>query len=262
MATPTRATLKRINELHVDAGEGPYAIARILTERRCLTRNGGRQWTPEMVRAELRRLAIYTPKPQRKTSPEAREFIIRHSLAGANDREIREALNASDLRPANGGEKWSDVTVRRVREQTGFASKGKTNAERFFANVRVDKDTDCEIWVGPKHNGEYGRFEVDGKHELAHRWRFEQDRGEGSIPARYHLHHSCKNPACVNPAHLWPVPASEHKPLELEEDAINRAASDGTLLTELQSLGSDGWPEWTADPPRLGAKRPTLVGAE
>lgn len=67
--------------------------------------------------------------------------------------------------------------------------------------MRVDG---CWVWTGAR-NGEYGKIQVDGREELAHRAayivRF------GSIPPRARVRHLCGVKVCVNPDHLRSAPA-------------------------------------------------------
>lgn len=67
-------------------------------------------------------------------------------------------------------------------------------------------DTPCWIWQRYVNRTGYGRLKRSGKHGpamLAHRWYYELHRGP--IPAGLQLDHLCRNPRCVNPAHLEPV---------------------------------------------------------
>ena len=76
--------------------------------------------------------------------------------------------------------------------------------ERFFSHV--EQRGECWQWTAFRQpDGGYGKFHLDAKCLLAHRWSYEFLRGE--VPAGLHLDHLCRNTACVNPWHLEPVSA-------------------------------------------------------
>lgn len=82
-----------------------------------------------------------------------------------------------------------------------------TTEERFFEKVTLPST--CWEWTGARNAGGYGAFNVawnDGKSVIrgAHRWAWEFFHGP--IPEGLTLDHLCKNPPCVNPDHLEPVP--------------------------------------------------------
>lgn len=86
-------------------------------------------------------------------------------------------------------------------------------AERFWEKVQIEPGG-CWQWTGGLNGVGYGQFyrgkrsrEDTGK-TYAHRWAYEQL--VGPIPEGLHLDHLCRNPACVNPAHLEPVTAREN----------------------------------------------------
>lgn len=82
-----------------------------------------------------------------------------------------------------------------------------TTEQRFFD--KVDKTDGCWNWTG-SHNGVgYGEIRIGGRKVYAHRWSYEHHHGE-PIPDGLVIDHLCRNPRCVNPAHLEAVTTLEN----------------------------------------------------
>lgn len=80
---------------------------------------------------------------------------------------------------------------------------------RFLA--KVDKSGDCWTWTGSttrsNHGGlKYGKMGFACKNVLAHRFSYALAYGE--CPTNLQIDHRCRNPLCVNPAHLQAVDQS------------------------------------------------------
>lgn len=59
----------------------------------------------------------------------------------------------------------------------------------------------CWPWTGPRHRAGYGRVWQDGAYRYAHRVAWEE--ANGPIPPGLDICHTCDNPPCGNPAHLF-----------------------------------------------------------
>lgn len=80
---------------------------------------------------------------------------------------------------------------------------------RFWAKVRIAGADECWQWIGAKSERGYGRVYVGGRSVPAHRVSWQLLHGR-EFPAELDACHSCDNPSCVNPSHIWPGSPSQN----------------------------------------------------
>jgi len=80
--------------------------------------------------------------------------------------------------------------------------------ERFWPKVEKRGPDECWLWLAGRADG-YGMFRLDSQTPIrAHRFAYQTVIGP--IPAGFTIDHLCRNPLCVNPAHMEAVTRSEN----------------------------------------------------
>lgn len=89
--------------------------------------------------------------------------------------------------------------------------RGRKNTEAdFWSNISIGGPDDCWPWRGESFNVHgYGQFWWRGRNRATHQLAYEITNGVNFPPKRKLTKttecvcHSCDNPSCANPAHLW-----------------------------------------------------------
>jgi hypothetical protein len=98
--------------------------------------------------------------------------------------------------------------------------------KRWEANTVSGSNEECWAWVGKKiKKDDRGVISINGKNVTAPRLTWYVTHGEWPAQDMF-VCHSCDNPNCVNPKHLW---------LGTNKDNIQDAASKGRLGNQKNS---------------------------
>jgi len=108
--------------------------------------------------------------------------------------------------------------------------RNETIEQRFWRHVKLGGEDECWVWIGSSTNASgHKNFQFGGTNHLAHRFSYELHKGE--IPKGLLVCHSCDNPLCVNPKHLW---VGTHK--DNMQDMVKKGRQNKKRKTTISSV--------------------------
>lgn len=94
--------------------------------------------------------------------------------------------------------------------------------DKFWRKIDKKGSDECWEWIAGRTKAGYGITKTNGEYHLGHRlsWMIHN----GDIPKGLFVCHSCDNPGCCNPQHLW-----LGTPHDNVIDAITKGRQKGVL---------------------------------
>lgn len=121
--------------------------------------------------------------------------------------------------------KYCDATCRAL---------DNTMERRYWRKVRVAGENDCWEWTGALLSDGYGTFTVDNRPKRATHVAWFIEHGEWP---REQMCHTCDNPRCVNPRHLYDADQSTNILDAYQKGRARRGENHGSaVLTEANVL--------------------------
>ena len=120
-----------------------------------------------------------------------------------------------------------------------------TLSERLDYYRAPDAETGCRLWNGGTYRGGYGQLNWQGRPRKAHRLAWEA--AYGAPPAHLHVCHTCDQPACINPEHLFLGSIADNMADKVSKGRQERGESHGLAKftdENIRAIRGDGRLQW------------------
>ena len=114
-----------------------------------------------------------------------------------------------------------------------------TLLEHWGRYVPDRPENGCWIWQGTKDKGGYGKICHEAKHMRAHRVSYQLHVGE--LTADMFVCHSCDNPSCVNPKHLFLGTHKDNMIDMVRKDRSPRQKLTASAVLKIRQLLTEGY---------------------
>lgn len=133
----------------------------------------------------------------------------------------------------------------RTGNESNAVNRTLSQIERFWSRVDKSGGPDaCWPYMGARESNGYGypTWGEKGRHALGHRLAWQLTNGE--IPPRRLVCHTCDNPPCCNPAHLFLGTGSSNALDKVAKGRHPKTAKqkmNPEKVRELRRLRDEGW---------------------
>lgn len=108
---------------------------------------------------------------------------------------------------------------------------------RFHASYVRGKPDECWLWTrsraGGCSKGGYGQIKLSGERKQGYAHRIAYELAKGEIPPQKQVCHTCDNPLCVNPDHLFVGTSSDnHQDMKRKGRHLYGERNARAVLTE------------------------------